>query len=229
MRLFLVAPVLLVVLSGCASPPEDADAPTTLDPDAPFVPPSQQEDGMMPRMRFDAAEFDQTANYPGSFPVSSTCTPFTPCDAQMERIDVTAQVPAGAPVELTAIVTATDSVYVSIEVEGGAIQRQTSQWGSDRAELAATLVREEAGTVTLVVEHGNLFVIDPTAGEVPFDAEVRTAVRPDVLPPYLPVFVTLAPGDRIQAMGADADDIDDFMVIPPGWIRSTRWTTSPSW
>jgi hypothetical protein len=216
MRPSLVAPVLLLVLSGCASPPDEAEAPAALDPDAPFVPPSQQQEGMMPRLRFDADEFEQTANYAGAFPTSSTCTPFTPCAAQEERIDVTAQVPAGAPVDLTAIVTATDSVYVLLEVEDAAIQRYNSHWGSDRAELAATLVRKESGTVTLVVQHGNLFAIDPTTTEVPFDAEVRTAVRPDVLPSHLPVFVALAPGDRIEAMGADADDIDDLMVIPPG-------------
>lgn len=217
MRPLLAVPVLLLVLAGCAAPPssDPADAPAAIDPDAPYVPPSQ-EGGLQPRMRFAAAEFEQTANYPGSFPISSTCTPFTPCDEQVERIDLTPQVPADAPVELTAIVTATDSVHAAIEVDGGSVQRYTAKAGSDRAEVAATLIRQPSGTVTLVVQHGNLFVVDPTASSVPFDAEVRTAVRPDTLPAYLPVFIALRPGDRIQAMGADSGDIDDFMVIPPG-------------
>src|SRR5215210_6053299 len=105
MRLLLAATALMLVLSGCASPSDgtkDADTPALVDAGDSFLPPGELTD--LPRMRFGFPEYDQTTDYPGSFPVSSTCTPFAPCEEQIKRIDVTSQIPSDAPVEFTATV-----------------------------------------------------------------------------------------------------------------------------
>lgn len=212
MRPLVVASVLLVSLAGCASPaPDIADASGTPLSGAAAV-------GGGPAagaMHFGAADFNETSIYAGDFPLPNACTPLQDCPEQVQRFDLTQQVPADAPVELTATVTSDDFLQAYLEVEETSIVRMSSQAGASN-QIAATLVRAQAGTVSLVVEHHSNLNGDPTAASVPFQAEVRSVVRSSIVPALLPVFAHLAPGDRIEAMGAGADDLDDIVVIPPG-------------
>lgn len=213
MRPLLAGVVLLLVLSGCSAPPEANDATATVDPDAPFVPPSQAG-ATLPRLRFAAADYEQTATYDGSFEMQG-CVVIQPCDGREVRFDLTPQIPADAPVELAAAMTVASSsgcVFSDLEVVDTAIQRLSAQ----QEQLAANLVRQPSGTVTLVLGACGIESVTPNSPAVPVSAEVRTVVRPDVLPPYMPVTVRLAPGDRILAMGEGSADLDAMVVVPPG-------------
>lgn len=213
MRLLLAVPVLLLLLSGCSSPQDAPADASVVDPDAPFVSPSEAG-ATLPRLRFAAADYEQTTTYDGSFEMQG-CIFIQPCDGWQVRFDLTSQVPADAPVELSAAMTvgsSSECVNSNLEVVDTAIQRLNAQ----QEQLAATLVRQPSGTVTLVLSACGIETLTPNSPAIPVSAQVRTVVRPDVLPAYMPVALELKPGDRIVAMGASSGDIEDLVVIPPG-------------
>lgn len=204
-------PVVLLValaLAGCASDPAPAAEPQASPGDAAAGFRLPVDAAAQPRMRFAGEESSQTVAYQDAWPTPDTCFP-NACPEQEVRFDLTDQVPAEAPVDLTAAITTRDNFGAWLEVTDGSVVRLSQ----DEHGVAATLVRKPAGEVTLVVFHGSVLSAEPGATTVPVTAEVTTVVRPDTVPAFLPMLIDLAVGDQLLAMGPD---VEELVVVPPG-------------
>lgn len=201
-----LAAVAVALLAGCASPAEQAATrvgDSLEDPDD--APASVARIG---QLRFPGEEANSTVAFSGEFPTPNTCFVEDECPESTLRFDLTPQVPAGVPVEVSATLDSDACLDAWFELTQASLLRYT-----DGGSLAALLVRHEGGTVTLAVRDCSLFAGGFTDTAVPVEAEARTVSRPDVLPVYVPVAVDLQAGDRVEAKG---DDLSDLVVVPPG-------------
>lgn len=213
MRLALLA-VLTLLLAGCTgqtadTAPEGAAAgPSLAEGAAPFSGGSLSDAEGLPPMRFAAAAFESAVVHEETFTAPNTCM-LADCEEQVRRIDVTPQVPADAPVELAVVGESDVCLDLTLEVVDGSMLRYEGGNGG----LSATLFRTSAGTVTLLARNCSFLPGSLTANQVVAHFEVRTVVRPETVPTYLPVAVVLAPGDAIVATG---DAVEALVVVPPG-------------
>lgn len=205
MRPFLVLLLATALLAGCADSGRPADAPQAQDGPAELQP--TEAAGGDGRLGFGVPDYNQTTLFQASLEPPQPC--ITSCPDLSQAFDLTPQVPAEAPVELTVTVS-DDCTYAELESDGASFIRYV---GTEQG-ISATLVRGASDTVSLVLGRYALCG-DPTAA-TPVTAEARSVVRSDVVPAFLPVVLRLAPGDRIRAMGEGSADIKDFIVIPPG-------------
>lgn len=196
-----------LLLSGCASEPAVA-------PDDPSVPAGDgtgvggAAGASLQPLRFAGSAHESIVVHEDSFPSPNTCL-VDVCPEQERRFDLTPQVPPDAPVELTADGTLDEGCSrLALEVSDASLLR----YDAGDESLSASLFRSAAGTVTLVAWNCAVLSRD-VVGPAPLRVEVRTVVRPDVLPAYLPVAIRLAPGDRIEGNGSG---LEDLVVVPPG-------------
>ncbi len=218
MRPFWILLVALPLLAGCTAEP----APATEPEAAPSDPASAEavaqafsgsgSTSQLPALRFTAGDYNSTVAFSGDFPNPNTCI-IDYCAEQTLTFDLTPQVPADAPVDITATFQSDTCLDARLVIEDGDSSRQVSGNSIDADELGVRIVRSPAGVVTLSLRNCSTFAGDLAATSTPVTAEVRTAVRPTVLPTYVPVALELKPGDRLSAMGSD---LDDFIVVPPG-------------
>lgn len=207
----------LALLAGCTETPAATDAPVpeTAATPAPGGAKAFLElanGTALPAIGFDAGDYNSTVTFTGDFPNPNTCT-VQDCPEQTLSFDLTPLVPAQAPVDLTVSFDGDPCIDARLHVEDGETVRDIGDQDSLDSDLALRLVRSPAGTVTLVLRNCSLLAGDLGATSNTVTAEVRTVVRSEVLPMFSPVSLTMAPGDRIQAMG---NDLEDLVIVPPG-------------
>ena len=203
MHRIALAAITLALLAGCASPAEQtATQVSDALEDAGDAPASTTRIG---QLRFPGEETNSTATFSGEFPTPNLCAE-AECPESTLRFDLTPQVPAGVPVEVSATLDSDACLDARFELAQASLLRSTDG-------LAALLVRQEGGSVTLVVRDCSVFAGGLTDTTVPVEGEARTVSRPDLLPVFVPVAVDLQAGDRVEAKG---EDLSDFVVVPPG-------------
>lgn len=214
MRPFWVPLVAVALLAGCTeAPPAAENESASSDPASAEAVGQAFGSGasQLPALRFTAGDYNSTAVYTGNFPNPNTCI-VDYCDEQTLTFDLTTQVPAQAPVDLTVTFDGNNCISALLHVEDEGVEREIHA-GELNGDLAGRLVRSTAGTVTLILRNCSMFAGDLGATSNPVTAEVRTVVRADLLPAYAPVSLEMAPGDRIMAMGSD---LEDLVIFPPG-------------
>lgn len=215
MRSLWLTLVAVALLAGCTQEPvpetESATTTTTAAPGgaAAFL---QLANRTLPALHFDVGEFNATRLLEGSFPTPNTCV-IDFCPEQQASHDLTADVPANAPVDVTVTVESQTCIDAWLHIDDGVAPYDTYGSVTSDGSLATRLVRSTSTTVSLSLRNCSLLVSDLGATSVPYTAEVRTAVRSTVLPTYLPVALTLQPGDELQAMG---EGLQSLVVVPPG-------------
>lgn len=217
MRVILALVLAAAFLAGCTAEPAPATDPEAVPSNPASAEAVAQAFGagsasQLPALRFTAGDYNSTAVYTGDFPNPNTCI-LDYCDEQTLTFDLTPQVPADAPVDITATIESDTCLNSRVRIDDGDSTREISSNNFDDAEIGLRIVRSPAGVVSLILWHCLTIENDPSATSIPVSAEVRTAVRPTVLPTYVPVALELKPGDRLMAMGSD---LDDFIVVPPG-------------
>jgi hypothetical protein len=157
-------------------------------------------------------------NLEGSLPITATFAPndacffgFPDCVGAGERtFDLTPIVPADVPVELAIDLQGAAQMNLDFDVVDAQFIQYAENENADRVRIDATLVRAEAGSVTLVVTYQ--FPSPQTAQGVTLTGTAHTVTRADVVPAFLPVAIKLAPGDVVNATG---DGLEQFVAFPP--------------
>lgn len=218
----LVALALLPVLAGCAGKAGVDGAP------APSLPPTAEEfagNATGPvQLGFDAAAQEQGLVQEGTFAATDSCLPFTdgvpPCTG--ERVfDLTPMMVPDVPVQVTLALEddAGPGVFVSVYLR--LEQASATTYGDEEdeddggGEDVVVVVMRAGGKVEAVVRQFFFSAVPPA--DVHFTLEMRTVVRPDVLPTFLPIAVHLNAGETLLAAG---DGLEDFVVVPPGGTAS---------
>lgn len=215
--------LVALILSGCAAEP--APSESSPEEELPLSATGQREAGTL---RFAAADANVTSTFSGEFAnPNASCILFVGCEPEELSFDLTQQVPAESPVELSITVDTDSCVNLFLDIQDARIIRQTWQ----NRQLAALLSRQGSGTVALVVQNCSLTTRDlPEPSDVLVEA--RSVVRSSVLPAFLPALVRLAPGDVLEAIGPSASDITDLIAVPPGGnpvhgLNATRFEVLP--
>lgn len=206
----LAALLLTALLAGCA----DEKPPAATDEPAAFAAPAAGAGWAgtaadQPRMRFGAPAFETTVVHDGAFANPDLCVAAVACDNGQLSFDLAELAPSGAPVELAISVTTEACTDLQLAGEGTSFYR----YSNDGQSLSATLLRAADGDLVLTVANCSFVTNAETVGTAtPVSVEVRSAVRPDVVPAQVPMLVDLAPGDRLLAMGPD---VEELIVVPP--------------
>ncbi len=136
---------------------------------------------------------------------------FPDCIGAAERvIDLTAVVPAEAPVEMSIEVSADANVNLEFQLVDTQFIQVSEEENGGTMRIDATLVRAAAGTITLIATYE--FPSPGSAQGFALEGLVHTVTRSDVIPSFLPVAIELGPGDVVNATG---DGLEHFMAIPP--------------
>lgn len=213
MRPFWISLVALALLAGCTEAPpaaENESLSTTATGTGGAEAFQQLGQDNLPALRFEVGEYNATRTVEGSFPTPNTCF-IQDCPEQALTFDLTADVPANAPVDLTLTVDSASCVNAMLTVEDSGSTRQFYASGLDG--LALRLVRTAAGVVTLALSQCSILAGNLGDTTVPVSAELRVVVRPTVLPSYVPIALDLVAGDRLLGMG---EDLEDLVIVPPG-------------
>lgn len=208
MRWVAVA-VVALLLAGCASPkhpaaasPSGAPAPAAVNVTAPALSP----------LRF-AVVADAEAELPLEFAFAPTdpC-PFYGvgvCNGE-KTADLTAAVPHDVPVELSILLNGNGNFQLELDAAGTTVVQENSGYSAGNYHLDAVLVRTAAGTVGLRVHY--FFPSGLSAAGATLKGTAHSNVRPSVVPNFVPVQVTLNPGETINATG---DGLTQLVIFPP--------------
>lgn len=216
----LVLVVLALVFAGCSGSPQ-ADAPEDAGSPAggvgsgsgPAGEPGNATADVPRPLRFSGEEAEKTAAFDGSFPIGEGCFPGAPCTAQ-RLFDLTPIVASEVPVQTSLQLTsdAGPGAFVFVDLRLDQAMVSSYEYNEEAtSDLVAVVVLMPGGKVEAAVTMFFPSVLPPA--EVKFHLEARTVVRPSAFPTGLPVALELGPGQALRAAG---DQLEDFVVIPPG-------------
>ena len=207
---------LAILLAGCAGdqqPSAEPQAPAAGDPAAPGGLPSNATQAPL---AFAAREEEQTLLADVTIPMGETCVPgfsevLNQCPSR-RFVDLTSIIPVDAPVQL--------SIDVEDDAAPGAFIDVSFRFDKAMPTTVDDEEEDDAGTVLVVVmQPGGKVEAAVTlyfAGVPPQDThvhlDVRSVVRPSVIPPFLPVALDLSAGETLLAAGSG---LEDLVVIDP--------------
>jgi len=216
MRWSVMAVLGLLLLSGCAAhkPPAAVAGPGAQAlADSRAAPDGAPANDTLTRMRFAGDTAEATLPVAATYAITDQCNfSFGACPpGATKTFDLTSLVPPNVPVELTASVTGDAGYTIYLDFKDAEAVRYSSKYNQGTQSIDATLVRATTGTVDLVMvfygpDYGNPQQTSTIQGAV------HTVARTSVVPAYMPVAVTLGPGDRINATG---DGLEQLALFPP--------------
>lgn len=189
---------LLVLLAGCSSPAAP-DATEGADPRPGQV--TSPDGAVLVPLRFASGDFEGILTFEATFSSLDTC--FGQCTATaVQTFDLTDIVPAAAPVELAITITGTDGGMAAyLEFADASPVRENTDYQSAQIQVAATVVRDEGGQVSLRVVHA--IPTSPSAEPVDLRIEARSVSRAGQLLPGIPARLAMSGGDALAVAGAD--------------------------
>ena len=221
MRLVVAAAlVAALVLSGCASnDPPTADSLVDGQPGVPGTGTTVVDEPV--RLRFASGDYEGMAAGEASWGPADVCFPTCPASA-LKTFDLTAIIPADAPVELT--VTIDGTAFGTLEGTDASVLQQDSGDEDDGTGendfsnvLSALVVRAESGTVTLTLRSFS-FPPDPQGNSATWEA--RSAIRADVLVPFVPALLTLSPGQQLNLTSPNVEEA--ILIAPDGRVERVQ-------